>query len=435
MKKVLIITYYWPPGSGPGVQRFLKFTKYLREFGWEPYILTVRNGAYPSRDESLLKDVPEDVNVYRTKTFEPFGLFNFIKGNKGNTTPMGFINLNKKKSWLNNLMLYIRANYFIPDARKYWKKFALKKARKVILENRIDAIITTGPPQSTHLIGNTLHQKLSIPWIADLTDPWTNVYYNSIFPRTKRTKIKDKKLEDRVATNADCLTVVSAGLKEEFSDRAKDIETIYNGYDESDFKEIEFTIPEKFTLAYIGNLKPNQNVKLLWKCIEELCEEVDGFRSNFKLLLTGNIDGSILDDINGCNINGLTEIRSFLPHQEAVSLMCSVSMLLFVVPQATNNKLIITGKLFEYIASGTPILSVGPVDGDASKLLNEAHRIPMMDYKDKDVLKNCLRESFNQWQKSGSLEKHDTHTISDYSRRGLTKKLSEKLNQITGEHQ
>jgi len=434
LKKVLIITYYWPPGSSPGVQRFLKFTKYLENFGWKPYVLTVNNGSYPSRDESLLKDVPAGVEVFRTKTFEPFQLFNLIKGKRSKSAPIGFINLSSKKSRLNNLSLYIRANFFIPDARKGWNRFAVKKAREIIIKNKIDAIITTGPPQSTHLIGYKIKMENNIPWIADLRDPWTNVYYNSLFPRTKRTKKADKKLEDNVATTADMLTVVSTGLKNEFADRAKDIEIIYNGFDESDFKDVSINQHSGFTLAYIGNFKPNQNIKMIWESINEISKTIKSFKSDFKLLLTGNIDEGVVNDLKKHNINTLTEIQPFLPHDEAVSLMCNSAMLLFVVPQAANNHLIITGKLFEYIASGTPILSVGPVDGDASKLLNEVGRYPMIDYVYKDEFKKILVENYQLWLKNGKLDKYKDEDIAEYSRRGLTKKLSEKLYKITDEH-
>ena len=434
MKKVLIITYYWPPGSSPGVQRFLKFTKYLKNYGWKPYVLTVNNGSYPSRDESLMKDVPADVEVYRTKTFEPFQLFNLIKGEKSKSAPIGFINLNKKKSLFNNLSLYIRANFFIPDARKGWNRFAVKKAREIIIKNKIDAIITTGPPQSTHLIGYKLKMENNIPWIADLRDPWTNVFYNSMFPRTEGTKRIDKKLEDKVTTTADMLTVVSAGLKSEFAGRAKEIEIIYNGFDESDFKDVSLSPSSVFTLAYIGNFKPNQNVKMIWEGINEISKTIKSFKSDFKLLLTGNIDAGVVNDLKEYNIDTLTEIQTFLPHDKAVSLMCNSTMLLFVVPQAANNNLIITGKLFEYIASGTPILSVGPVDGDASKLLNEVGRYPMIDYNNKEEFKKMLVENYQLWLKNGILNKYKDKDMAEYSRRGLTEKLSKQLNKITDEH-
>ncbi|MCD4665940.1 MAG: glycosyltransferase [Bacteroidales bacterium] len=434
MKKVLIITYYWPPGSSPGVQRFLKFVKYLKDFGWKPYILTVNNGSYPSRDESLLNDVPSGLEVYRTKTFEPYRMFNLIKGKRSKSTPIGFINLSNKKNWLNYLSLYIRANFFIPDARKGWNRFAINKAKEIILKNKIDAIITTGPPQSTHLIGHKLKMENNIPWIADLRDPWTNVYYNTFFPRTKRTKKAYKKLEDKVVKTADMVTVVSAGLKNEFAGRAKEIEIIYNGFDESDFKDIKIIQPSVFTLAYVGNFKPNQNIKMIWESLSEISKTIENFKSDFKLLLTGNIDAGAANDLRKYDIDTLTEIQPFLPHDDAVSQMCNVSMLLFVVPEAVNNHLIITGKLFEYIASGTPILSIGPVDGDACKLLMETGRFPMIDYGDKEGFKKMLVENYRLWQKNGKLRKHEKQDIDKYSRRGLTKKLSEKLNKITGEH-
>lgn len=174
-KKVLIITYYWPPASGPGVQRFLKISKYLNDFGWKPIILTVKNGSYPSFDPSLENEIPEWVEVHKTKTFEPFTIYNRLTGSKGKNLGTGLIGLEGKQSFVKKLSIYIRANYFIPDARKGWYRYAVKEAKQLIQEKEIDAIITTGPPHSTHLIGKSLKEKFNLPWISDFRDPWVNI--------------------------------------------------------------------------------------------------------------------------------------------------------------------------------------------------------------------------------------------------------------------
>lgn len=400
----------------------------MRDFGWEPIILTVENGSYPSIDESLEKDVPDGLKVFKTKTFEPFQWYNMLKGKKGKSTGVGMVGM-QEQSWMQKLALHIRANYFIPDARKGWKKYAVKKAKSIIQEEGVDAIITTGPPHSAHLIGFDLKEQTNLPWIADMRDPWTTVFYNEFFPRTESTKRKDKALEDKVLQSADAVTVVSQGLKQEFKGRNKDVSVIYNGFDESD---IPLSIPQKnkrFTISYVGNFMPNQNPLVLWDVIAELKEEVQGFEKDLHLHFTGNIDSSILQVIHNKGLEQQLEIASFAPHKEAVQRMSAADVLLFVIPQSKGNKLIITGKLFEYLATGNSILAIGPVDGDASFLLQECGRESMISFNDKAALKKQLLQLYQDW-KEGALMEYDTSVLKPYTRKELTKSLAESLNQI-----
>ena len=429
MKKVLIITYYWPPGSGPGVQRFLKFSKYLREFGWEPIILTVENGSYPSVDASLEKEVPPNLKVVKTKTFEPFQWYNLLKGKKGKSTGVGMVGL-QNPSLFQKLALHIRANYFIPDARKGWKKHALKAAQEIIQTDGVDAIITTGPPHSAHLIGLELKKQTNLPWVADMRDPWTTIFYNSDFPRTESTKRKDKSLEDLVLRTADAVTVVSKGLEQEFSDRNSTISVIYNGYDEDD---IPLSIPqrnERFTISYVGNFMPNQNSNVLWELLVELKEEVVGFSKDLQLFFTGNVDDSIVKSVCEKGLGKQLKIAPFIPHKEAVQRMSAADVLLFVIPESKGNKLIITGKLFEYLATGNPILSIGPVSGDAAELLKDAQRTPMNSFTDKAAIKSQLLSFYQNW-KEGKSEKIESSQLVQFTRRELTRKLADKLNELT----
>ena len=432
MKKVLIITYYWPPGSGPGVQRFLKFSKYLREFGWEPIILTVENGSYPSLDASLAKDIPEDLKIFKTKTFEPFQWYNILKGKKGKSTGVGMVGI-QDKSWLQKLALYIRANYFIPDARKGWKKYALKKAKSIIIDDHVDAIITTGPPHSAHLIGLDLKKQMNLPWVADMRDPWTTVFYNEFFPRTEVTKQKDKLLEDLVLQSANGVTVVSNGLKQEFSDRNDNISIIYNGFDETD---VPLYIPQRnkrFTISYVGNFKPNQNVEVLWEVLFEIKKEEKDFSTDLELFLTGNVDALVTQSIQFYGLQDNLNLSPFVVHQQAVHRMMSADMLLFVIPKSERNKLIITGKLFEYLATGNLILGIGPVDGDASELLQEANREPLSDYHDKNSIKSQVLAAYQKWKNEES-NRVEVGDIKRFSRKGLTEQLVNKLNNIIDEN-
>jgi glycosyltransferase involved in cell wall biosynthesis len=428
-RKVLIITYYWPPASGPGVQRFLKISKYISDFGWEPVILTVKDSSASSFDISLEKEIGESVQVYKTKTIEPFELYNRLLGKKGKQVGAGLIGLEDKKGFFKKLTLYIRANFFIPDARKGWRRFALKEAAKIIKENRIEGIITTGPPHSAHLIGLKLKRKFGIPLIADFRDPWTNIFYNKFFPRTLRTKNKDKNLEDLVVKNADLVTVVSNGLLEEFKDRAKKIEVVYNGFDPEDISEKKPEKADRFMLSYIGNFKPSQNARTFWEAISELKKEITDFNSNFVVNLTGNLNSELFDLIEEFNLKDVVKTNSYVPHSEAVEIMVNSALLLFIVPNTDSSKLIITGKLFEYIATGSPILSIGPIDGNASVILKESGRDEMIDYSEKEKIKEQIKRYYSQWSNgSGELFKHPETDIQKFSRKYQASQFADQLN-------
>jgi hypothetical protein len=214
LKKALILTYYWPPGSGPGVQRWLKFCKYLPENGWEPTVITVRNGSYPYSDKTLVNDVPQKMKVIKTDTFEPFAIYNLLRGKKGKSVEVGLGSIKNQQNRFSRFANYIRANYFIPDARLGWNKYAFVAALRHIKSERPDVIITTGPPHSTHLIGQRLNKEFQIPWVADFRDPWTTIYYNSLLNRTESRKTKDQEFENSVVTSCNMLLVTTPGMEQ-----------------------------------------------------------------------------------------------------------------------------------------------------------------------------------------------------------------------------
>jgi hypothetical protein len=424
MKKVLIFSYYWPPGSGPGVQRWLKMSRFLPEFGIEPIIITVKDGAYPSRDESLLKEIPEGLQVIHTDTLEPFTLFNKLRGKKGNEISVGLSGMKDSSSFIQRFGIWLRANFFIPDARKGWKSYALKAAAPLMSE--VDAIITTGPPHSTHFIGAELKKKYGTPWLADFRDPWSNIHYHELMPMWKSSLRKHKSQEDFILKTADSVTVVSEGMKREFSDRRSDIQVIYNGFDSMDFGSDVSPDENRFLMSYVGNLKPNQNVSVLWKVLSELIKSNVDFAERFRLRLIGKKDSAIIEELNSLLPTKNIELIDHLPHAKAVEAMCTSNLLLFVIPQAKNNGLILTGKLFEYLASGRPMFSIGPVSGDASKIIQESKMSPMIDYSDMDGMKRTLLEQF-QGSKGVS---HANENVKKFSRRSQTEALAQELNKM-----
>lgn len=434
MRNVLIFTYYWPPAGGPGVQRFLKFSKYLRDFGWEPVIVTPRSGSYPAFDSSLLEDIPPGLQVRKTATFEPFGLYNKLTGKKGKSVPVALIDIQESKNPIKKLAKYIRANYFIPDARIGWVKYAIREGFKIISTQKIDAIITTGPPHSAHLIGLSLQKKTGIPWVADLRDPWTTMYYNAFFPRTNKTEKRDKELEDKVLSSANAVTVVSNGMKEEFSDRNENITVIYNGFDHTDMEAGNMEANDHFSIVYTGSYKPNQDVPGFWAALSELASENEEFKKSCRVNITGIIDETIKGQIRKFGLENMFEFDGFVPHQEATSRMLRAGLLFFVIPNTDRNQLIMPGKMFEYLASRTPMISFGPSDGNAAIALAESGRDSMIDYHDVQGARDILLKYFNQWKTgNGLVPRHTGEAHLQFSRKSLTGKLAGVLNEICRE--
>lgn len=430
MKKVLILTYYWPPGSGPGVQRWLKFCKYLPENGWQPTVITVANGSYPNIDESLLNDIPAGMEVIRTNTFEPFALYNLLRGKRGKAVEVGMGNLKGNPSFLSRVANYVRANLFIPDARLGWNKYSYPKAIRWIKKNNPDAIITTGPPHSTHLVGQRLKSDFNIPWIADFRDPWTTIYYNSFLNRTEKSKQKDKGFEDAVLRSANAVITATPGLNFEFESRANVIEFIPNGFDEEDFGSSEPETPSRFKLSYVGNLKTVQNISALWAALNTLNTQPE-FRGKFEFEITGNVTQQVLENIEKNKLNDVVSIKAFVPHKQAIHIMQSSNMLLLPIPEDTSNKTILTGKLFEYLATKRPILAIGPKDGNAAKILNGCGKSPMIDYSDQTEIAERLMDAIRQFQVDRQLTTDGNDSFQQYSRKGTAKQLAHFLNEQT----
>ena len=432
LSKVLIITYYWPPASGPGVQRFLKFVKYFSRFGVHPAVLTVKNGSYSSVDASLLKDVPLELTTYKTKAIEPFALYNLLRGRKGKSVEVGMGNIKNTSSLFGKLSRYIRSNFFIPDARVGWNSYATKEAIKICNKDEIDTIITTGPPHSTHLIGLYLKKNFDgIKWIADLRDPWTNIYYEKYLNRSEKSAARNQQLENEVLTTADQVVVVSQGMKQEFQDRAKSISVIPNGFDGADVTIGTAGVSKKFVLAYTGNFKANQNVAAVWQVLSELSKEDSYFHEHFVLRLTGAVNGEIREAIYKNDLDRHVEYEDFVKHDVAVSKMVNSNLLLLPIPQAENNQLILTGKIFEYMASHTPILSVGPIDGNAATILTDCERGEMLDYDNREGIKLRVKTEFDYWKDHGGMSrKEESEEYKKYERKTLTKVYADLISKL-----
>jgi glycosyltransferase involved in cell wall biosynthesis len=416
MNKVLIITYYWPPSGGAGVQRWLKFSKYLPEFGWDPFILTVdpEYAAYPVTDYSLKDDLPSSLKVYSTPATNYFSIY---KKDTSKIPSAGFAN-SIDNSLKGKVLRFIRGNFFLPDPRKGWNKYAFKKACNLIEDEDIRHIITTSPPHSTQLIGLKIKKKYpAIKWIADLRDPWTDIYYYKQFYPTFISKYIDLKLEENVLKKADKIITVGASLKNLFSLKVKGIENktevITNGYDADDFSGIIATRPLRFTITYVGTLSDIYPVDGFLNALHIFKEK----GNEFILKFIGTLSQYQKDLIESKTADSNLEFIPYIDHDAAIKFMLQTSVLLLIIPDHQSNKSIITGKLFEYIASCKPIVCLGPADGDAAGIIKETGHGITFSYKDSKGISEYLSNLISDMS---IIEKMSPVA---YSRKELTRKI------------
>jgi hypothetical protein len=440
-KKILIITYYWPPAGGPGVQRWLKFAKYLPDFGWNPIIYTPENPSYPLLDESLIKDVPKDLKIVKTTIWEPYQLAE--KLNKSNKKfKAGQFDVGKNQSWKSKLSIWVRGNFFIPDARIFWVKPSVKFLEKYLKENKIDVVVTSGPPHSLHLIGLQLKKKLpTLKWIADFRDPWTEISYYKHLKLTKSSDKKHRRLENEVFKNADITLATSYTDAENFRKNGANAVCITNGFDEDasnseiaksqnreikDSQTFKLSNPQThFTLSYIGVLEQLRNPENLWKVLNDLVQTNLDFAKHFVLKFAGRVDDKILESLNNSSVKNHILDLGYLSHDKAIEEMQSSDLLLITNFPNESSKGIIPGKIFEYLATGKQIVSFGPDKADVSKILEDTKAGKHFSYEDTDAIKTFILQKFELWKNGNLLE--NVQNIEQFSRRNLTKKLAEVL--------
>ena len=431
MKKVLLISYYWPPSGGSGVQRPLKFVKYLRDFGWEPIVYTVENPEAPELDESLLNEIPEGVVVLKTKAFEPYSIYRILTGKDKNAkiNPT-FFGKNNKRSIIDKIVLWIRSNIFIPDPRMFWIKPSVEYLVHYLKKNPVDAIISTGPPHSMHLIAQQVKAQTGLPWIADFRDPWTNIDYFSELSLSKWAEKKHHRLERKVLQTADHLLVVGSMMVNEFITKTNQpISLIPNGYDTSDYDLTNpIVLDNEFSIVHLGMLGKARNHEAFWKAIKQLIVENHEFGAKLKIKLYGKLDASVQSSVETFNLQNWVEFHSYVPHQEVVNIQRKAQVLYLPLNDSINAKGILTGKLFEYLAVQRPVLCVGPSDGDAAKVLLDAGAGLIADFTDVELLKKHILHYFVQYQ-NGELNIQSSG-VEQYSRRNLTGDLAKVLNKL-----
>lgn len=426
-KKVLIITYYWPPAGGPGVQRWLKFVKYLPKFGIEPIIYCPENPNYPILDESLVKEIPNHITIIKQPINEPYGLASLFSKGKSKKISSGVIPKAKKQSLVEKAMLYVRGNYFIPDARKNWVKPSTSFLSDYIQKYQIETIITTGPPHSLHLIGLQLKEKLNIKWIADFRDPWTTIGYHKDLKLTEASKAKHCDLEQKVLTTADEIIVTSNHTKNEFQTKTKQpISVITNGYD-SHHVSVEGK-DKQFTLSHIGSLLSERNPIVLWETLSELLQENEIFSKVFKLQLIGVVSDDVIESIHQNGLKNHVHVVGYVSHDKALKFQMKSQLLLLIEIDSEDTKAIIPGKVFEYLISETPILAIGPKNSDVEQIIKSTNTGMYFNYNQKSELKSQLLTYFEAFQ-DNSL-KVNAIGLQPYSRKALTEKLANLIKQL-----
>lgn len=423
MKKVLIVTYYWPPAGGPGVQRWLNFVRFLPEFEVAPTVYIPKNPHYPLTDESLVDKVPENVTILKQPIWEPYGLAKLFSGKKTKRISSGIIANKEKQSVLERLMLWIRGNLFVPDARKFWVKPSVLYLESYLKEHKIDTLITTGPPHSLHLIGLKLKNKLQINWIADFRDPWTSIGYHSKLKLSKSTRKKHKQLELQVLNQADTVIVTSKHTQLEFSKLTnKPIKVITNGYLPN---TANCQVDQTFTLSHIGSLLTDRNPKLLWEVLRELSTELSDFKAHLKIKLVGTTGKAIIDSLKSNGLENNLELIPYVAHDSVLMHQKSAQVLLLLEIDSDRTTGIIPGKLFEYFNAKRPILAIGPNNWEAGNMVVD-HRVgSYAPANEKEQIKNAVLAFYSDF-KNGNLSV-EAEGIQKYQRSYLAKDLAKVI--------
>ena len=437
MKRVLVITYYWPPTGGSGVQRWVKFAKYLPDEGWQPVIYTPENPEQLAVDHTLEAEIPEGTEIIKTHITEPYELYKkFLKGSghKKEAVEVNPVNA-QNKTFAQKAAMWVRGNLFRPDPRCLWIRPSVKFLKKYLEEHPVDIIVSTGPPQSMHLIGRELARETGLPWIADFRDPWTKIFYFKHLSMTAATERWHSRMEQKVLDEATAVVAVSPLVQKEFKEMTKTpVELITNGFDECDFAGLSEVCaaggPEAdFTVTHTGLFAADGNPIALWETLSELCTKDILFRKALKIKLIGKADDQITDAIKNAGLGDNLVNMGYQPHNVAVEEQRKASVLILPLRKEPEYKAVLPGKLFEYMASQRPILGIGQPDGAMAMIMDQTKTGTVLDWEDKAHLQDFILECWNRHRNGElNLEKSD---ISRFERRNLTRQMAKLFEKLT----
>lgn len=428
MKRVLVISYYWPPSGGSGVQRWVKFAKYLPGEDWQPVIYTPENPELTAIDRNLGNDIPPEAEVIRTRIIEPYGIYRKLTGKKD--TGRDEVNpiSNGKKSLLQKAALFVRGNLFIPDPRCLWIRPSVRFLEKYLKEHPVDIIVSTGPPHSMHIIAMKLAGITGLPWIADFRDPWTRMFYFKHLPLTSWARKRHAALEKKVLDSASAIVTVTKPLKAEFESMTDTpVYCITNGYDEADFDQL--IEPDGFfNITHTGLFAADGNPETLWKVLSEKCGTDSEFRKLLRIRLVGKTDKEITESIISYGLAENLRDMGYQTHLVATREQMGASVLLLPQRKEPEYKSVLTGKIFEYLASGHPILGIGMTDCAMSELLDETGSGRMVGWDDHDGIRNFIDTCWSKFQNDDL--KSDASDISRYSRKELTANMARLMESL-----
>jgi glycosyltransferase involved in cell wall biosynthesis len=431
-KKVLIISYYWPPSGGVSVLRSLKFVKYLPAHHWTPIVYVPSNPQYDLLDEDNLRQIPPEIQVLKKPILEPFRLFKWLSGRRKTDAANPVYLSHKKKSFIDRLSIWIRGNFFIPDARCLWIKPSVRFLLRYLKENPVDAILTDGPPHTNTVIAMRLAQKTGIPWLADFQDPWTQVDYYKMLSIGKWADARHRRLEQECFKTATKITIASPSWKKDLeSIGASNVDVLYYGYDEEDFTESKTEQNQIFTILHSGVLGEDRLPLSLFEALSQLKLEMPELAGNFKLIFQGQCHYALKELTEQYHLNVETTFEGFVPRKTAIRSMISADLLLLLLNQAENAKGRIPGKFYEYLRSGNEILSLGPADSDVGAMLGELSAGRCIDYNDLQGIKLFLKNKFNQHKKKKEERFIHTPELTKYDVRHQVGNLANWLNEIT----
>ena len=431
MKKVLIITYYWPPCGGIGVLRCLKIAKYLQDFAWQPIVFTAKDAHYPSIDHSNVKDIPENLTVLRQKIWEPYHIYKFLTRQKKDANVNNVFYVKDKQAGLaHRLSVWLRSNFFIPDARARWIKPSVRFLLEYLKKHPVDAIFSDGPPHSNTRIATLLRQKTSIPWLADFQDPWTQVDYYQLLSLTSWGDAKHRRLEQEAFKAANKITIVSPTWKADLEAiGAKNVSVIPWGFDPDDYKDIKAQIGQKFTFTHLGLMGYDRNPKTFFKVLQALKKEYVDFDKHLELQLVGQVDYSVVNAYTVLDLAKNVRLVGAVPRAEALQMTMNSPILLLLLNQQANAKGRIPGKLFEYLAARRPILTLGGTDSDVAHIIATSKSGYTSEYEDFDGLKKVISDLYQQFL-NGSLQQAVLSEIEAYSIKKLTGQVAALLDEM-----
>lgn len=425
-KRVLVIAYYWPPSGGSGVQRWVKFCKYLPKEGWEPVVYAPEGADYPALDPTLEREV--SCEVIRGRIWEPYAAYKRLMGKEARTEVTEISS--GEKNWKQKLSLWIRANLFVPDPRVGWVCPSVKRLKKYLKEHPVDAIVTTGPPHSVHLIGLKLHKALGIPWVPDFRDPWSRMYYLKHLPMTDATWAKLRRQEQAVLDNCSTVLTCTPFVQEEFrAQTATPVTCITNGFDEDDFAGRQLPRRDKhFNITHTGLLAKDGNPIALWKVLGKLASADEAFAKALRLRLVGKVDREVLEAIAAEGLQKNVELLGECDHAAAVREQRAATLLVLPLRNDPQYRPILPGKLFEYLAARRPILGIGQPDGATAQVIASTKAGVMADWNAATAMKKFIADTWKQFSEGGVPA--TAGDIGPYTRRATTKALAALLDQV-----